>query len=368
MEQELQHRSRFSWREICVLALLLIIVAAISFPYLLNAREQARRSECKNKLKQIGLALYNYHDVNKSFPAGWIAAGPTSEESNERSAYSWAIACLPYLDASPLYSSIIHENPFQDEVQAPRRWEDLRGHLAPPRMLGSQLYLTFRCSSDRGPDIDTSSSVPQIATSNYVGNFGVGIPRYGRQYGKLLQGIFAENSRIRIRDIRDGTTNVILAGERRMVPTGHTWTEGELEGPLNSYWPGFPRGTSPLAIVGSVTTGEYPPSDREDELIKVHVIEGEYKFYEELIGLGGRDGKGPKTLKFAGINKSLNGDLLKKDASPQVSIGYSSHHPGGCHLLLGDGSVRFVNDSLSMDVLLDLARRSDVIRWRNSEF
>ena len=120
MEQELQHRSRFSWREICVLALLLIIVAAISFPYLLNAREQARRSECKNKLKQIGLALYNYHDVNKSFPAGWIAAGPTSEESNERSAYSWAIACLPYLDASPLYSSIIQENPFQDEVQIGR--------------------------------------------------------------------------------------------------------------------------------------------------------------------------------------------------------------------------------------------------------
>ncbi len=335
-----------------------------------NKREAERRSDCKNKLKQLGMALHNYHETFHTFPPGWIANGGAVDGKPEESAYSWLVYSLPFYDASPLFKTISLNDPFQSEVAVKRqRWRGDKGlSKSPGTSLGEIVRPCFRCPSDLRSDIDTTSTVPALSTANYVGNFGVGIPRYGRHYGALLQGIFAENSRVRIRDIRDGTTNVILAGERRMVASGHTWTAGELEGPLNSYWLGFPRGTSPLAIVGSVTTGEYPPRDCDEATIKAHYLEGELNGQYELNGLGGKDGKGPKTLKFAGINKSLSGDLLKYRAPPQVSIGYSSHHPGGCQVLLGDGSVRFLDDNTATDVLLDLVRRADGTRWRDTEY
>lgn len=255
MEQEFQKHRALSWRTVFVVGCLLMVGTCIALPSILEAREKARRSQCKDRLKLLGIELHNYHETFATFPPGWVATGGMNDGKPEESAYSWMLLSLPFMDSQPLYKTIDLKAPFQNEVQEKR--ERYRWHNTDS--LGSVIQVSYRCPSDSvGPNIDVTSSVPAVPTSNYVGNFGVGIPRYSRHYSGLFQGIFAENSRVRIRDIRDGTSNVILAGERRMVSAGHTWTEGELEGPLNSYWLGFPRGTSPLAIGGSLTDGESP--------------------------------------------------------------------------------------------------------------
>ena len=321
-----------------------------------EAREKARRQDCKNRLKQVGIGLHNYHETHKTFPPGWVANGALQDGKREQSAYSWEYYILPNMVKQPLYKMIHFAEPFHVEVQRVdekyQRWYETDS-------LGGVQQDFYRCVSDTyGPKIDLTSSVRAVPTSNYVGNFGVGIPRYGRHYSGLFQGIFAENSRLRISEIRDGTSNVMLVSERRMVAGGKAWAEGSLEGAFNSYWPGFPRGTSPLAIVGSVTDGEFPELGCDPATIVRHKTSA-LNLFGQLNGLGGVPNQ-PQTLRFAGVNRSLDGGHLGTNESPEVSIGYSSHHPGGANIVYCDGSVRFASVNTDASILTGLARRSDV--------
>jgi len=358
VEQELQHRGGCSWMSIAVVSVVLLLGFAIFIPAVLDAREAARRSSCKGRHKQLGIALHNYHETHSTFPPGWLANGGEMDGKPEESAYSWRVLILPFMDCNPLYKTINFDAPFQTEVQTEKD-QKLVGVATSLGMIADP-YL--RCPSEfYGSVTDTTSSVPAVPTSNYVANFGVGIPRYGRHYGQLLQGVFAQNSRIRIRDIRDGTTNVVMAGERRLVVGGQTWSEGKLEGALNSYWPGFPRGTSPLSIVATGTDGEYPEAGCDEDTIKAH-RSGALNLYGELNGLAlGSSLKG--ALRMPNINGSLSGNKLKSD---EVSINFSSHHPGGAHVVLADGSVRFLSETFDREELLCLFRRADGMCVRGS--
>lgn len=367
-----QNFERPSWslskRDALVMAVVVWLVVAILLPYAGEAREAARRSDCKNKLRQIGIALHNYHETFSTFPSGWVATGPEVNGQPEESAYSWLVASLQFYGPGPLPNLIKRDDAFQVEVQRVREIRVKGGRPWPEKTLGEQHLLGFRCPSDAGFSIDTTSSVPQMATSNYVGNFGVGIPRFGRYYGVMMQGIFGEKSRIRIRDIRDGTTNTVLVGERRLPDArlGHTWREGELEGSLASYWAGFPRGTSPLAIVATVTDGELPACDADVDTIK-RAAEGDLNLTGHLRGAASAHGEKPR-LRVARINSSLDGVLLQQRGAVEVSTGFSSYHPGGTQLLLGDGSVRFVDDTLDVGSLLRLIRRADGTFGEDSSF
>ncbi len=330
--------------DVGVILTILIIAAALALPMMTQSRSDYRRSDCKNKLKQIGLALHNYEETHKTFPPGWIAVrGPDSGEQ-EQSAYGWGTYILPFLDNAPLYKKIQAERQPEDlgdpsfQAQAQRKPESYFATILP----------AYRCPASVGDSQDTTSSVPLMATTEFVGNFGVGVPTLEHP-GSALQGIFGCNSKVRMRDIRDGTTNVVLLGERMQPRNGRAWRANELDGPFNSYWAGIPRDTSPLAIVATATTGDL--SESGDDQTSVLNTQG---------NLNGVSGSPPK-VRMILPNRLTTGDWvdLRGNSRANVGAGFSSYHRGGTSILLGDASVRFVNDTVDPTTYINLMRRKD---------
>ena len=161
------------------------ILAALLLPAVQAAREAARRSQCSNNLKQIGLAMHNYHESYKTFPAAVIA------DENGRAMHSWRVAILPFMEQQVLFSQYDFDVP----------WDDPNNQA-----LMNMPVMAYRCPSD-----PTSSGSSPLCETNYVMVVGKG----------TLGG--EPNEAVRMRDITDGTSNTILAIE--VGGSGIPWIE-----------------------------------------------------------------------------------------------------------------------------------------------
>ena len=334
-----RNRKGLTLIDVGVVLILMLVLAAVLLPMLNQTPTRSRRHQCKNNLKQIGLALHNYEETYQTFPPGWVSVrGPSSGEQ-ESSAYGWGTYILPFMDRSGLYESIdFYSSDPSFQAQAER----------PPVTFAATRLPEFNCINDQGATLDRTSSVSTIATSNYVGNFGVGLPLLHHD-SDAVRGIFGCNSRTRIRDIRDGSTNVVLAGERMQPRVGQTWPIGHVDGSFNSYWAGIPRDTSPLAIVATVTDGDITESGAED--MAALNIKGKLNGFNYT----------PQQLRAILVNKSIAGKSLsdKTNIGREVSGGLSSYHGSGAQVLMGDASVRFVSESVDPNTYINLMRRND---------
>lgn len=231
----------FTLVELLVVIAIIGVLVGLLLPAVQAAREAARRMSCSNNLKQLGLALHNYHDVYKAFPrassidlAGWgtIPLGPGGVmSSNIYTQWGWGTGLLPYVEQTGLYNKL---NPNIDTFNA--RLTDSVPLLTIPLSV-------FICPSDpesnlnrnrpfqgQGPPGLTYTGPIQIAKSNYVGNNG----------DENHDGLFLNTwppSATRIRDFTDGTSNTIAIGERDSLLNwaGH-WTGCEtlVPNPSNS--------------------------------------------------------------------------------------------------------------------------------------
>jgi len=157
------------------------ILVALLLPAFQSAGEAARRAQCTNNVKQIALAMHNYHDFHKCFPPSVI----TDEQGTPR--YSWRVAILPYAEQSPLYDQWNHDEP----------WD------SPNNMrIGQTAIPTYRCPSDEGGD-PLETNYVMITGEEAVGNL--------------------PNEVTKIAEIRDGTSNTILIVE--VVDSGISWSE-----------------------------------------------------------------------------------------------------------------------------------------------
>lgn len=190
----MDHSRGFSGRRRCGFTLveLLVVIAIIGIligmllPAVQQVREAARRISCTNNLKQIGLALHNYHSSNSEFPPGFTLANRTSGNGT----FGWACFTLPFIEQGNLFNSI---NP-RDQTQLPSSDLDLGGAVIPG----------FICPSSSLPE----RSGQGFAKCNYVGNQGAENSRAHDDGG-----IFDDNANYRIADISDGTSNTIMVGE-----------------------------------------------------------------------------------------------------------------------------------------------------------
>lgn len=332
-----KNRNGFTAIELAVSIIIILVLCALLLPAVQRTREASPRSDCKNRLKQLGIALDNYHEVHGTFPPGWVSVRGPSSGDQEQSAYGWATYVLPFFDQAPLYKKIrfdADDPSFQAESQ-----------YAPVAFAATELTW-LRCPSSFGDPVDRVSSVPAIATTNYVANFGVGVPTLYHDYTGN-QGIFGCNSRVRIRDIRDGTTNCVLLGERMLPDAGHAWPLERIDGPFNSYWAGIPRGTNPLAIVATVTDGD----------ITDVLADGQLNWPGKLNGFN----QVPRKVRGILVNKTASGRDLSAVGTirKETSAGFSSYHPLGVQVLLADDSVRFVSNSVDPNTWINLMRRND---------
>ena len=342
MNSRNRNRSGLTILDVVVTIVIILVLAALLLPSVRRSGEAARRSQCKSNLKQIGLALLNYHDVHKVFPPGWIA----TETPAQSSGFGWAFQILPYVDQARLFEQF-------DSRQ--RLIDTSSGNAA---HVATKLT-TFRCPSDEGPHQVKSRWAPSLGTTNFVGNFGVGRPAtwstISGSKGKLvdtkyLQGLFGPNSSIKILDVKDGMSNVVMVGERRMPHEGVEWPVGMEDGKFNSYWAGIPNlaAVNPLVVVATATGGQIELNGEDDKLPATGNLAAVMSPEER------------KSLPYFAINKNPRlGVTLSGDHQDTVTAGFSSWHTGGCQMLLGDGTVRFISENIDATVYTNLMRRSD---------
>tara|TARA_R110002095_G_scaffold39808_4_gene36661 strand:- start:4616 stop:5509 length:894 start_codon:yes stop_codon:yes gene_type:complete len=277
----------FTLIELLVVIAIIAILIALLLPAVQQAREAARRSTCKNNMKQIGLALHNYHDSHLTFPFGRSNTGFTYTGAG--SIHMCGTMLLPFLDQAPLYNKLNLEVNWANAANKPFLLTKLSVFLCPSNPQDEGMNYT---GSPADNDAWGSHYVP-VAHSGKDGNPA----RDGSSsVGSNKDGMFYLNSKTRFRDVVDGTSNTIAYAE----------TIGD----------------------GSGT----------------HELFG-YGAYGG--GIGTRSGINANSPPLSGW--SFNGDDF---------TGPGSYHVGGCHILMGDGAVRFISENVDLGTLQDLTTRA----------
>ena len=240
-------RRGFTLIELLVVIAIIAILVAILLPAVQQAREAARRVSCKNNLKQIGLALQNYHDQHRTLPPGFLLVDDHGDPNLEEgvNGAAWGTFILPMLEQSALYETFDPDYGIEQPLH-----EEFRTTVLPG----------YRCPSDVGPDLfemhseEDGSELAELAVANYVGVYGKAeLPGHGdhddHDHGNLTflddddhdhehdpaeYGPLRDNEVVRLRDVTDGASNTMLVGERRTLAEGEwfsTWVgvvpEGE---------------------------------------------------------------------------------------------------------------------------------------------
>ena len=261
----MNHRSKRPERAAFTLIELLVVITIISvliglvLPAVQKVREAANRLSCQNNLKQIGLAMHNYHGSLGTLPPGylWQPASPDNP-SITAPGWSWAVLLLPYIEQDNLFKQINLNIP----VEHP-------SYLA----VRTDVVKLFVCPSDRSTGLFTildeaGTALGQAATNSYAACYGA-----GGEIGEAPDsgnGVFFRNSRIRLTDITDGTSNTIAVGERGAFFTQAAWA-GAFTGGTTRVTPGAPTSstavekaaTQVLAHTGSHTLND-PSADPDD--------------------------------------------------------------------------------------------------------
>ncbi len=227
-------RIAFTLVELLVVIAIIGVLVGLLLPAVQSAREAARRMQCSNNLKQLALSLHNYESTHKTFPPGSVLPRvfavypPTATNNTAKTAgWTWSSFILPFIEQTALYDATVGAQPVMGRAIVD---VNLRRLLQTP-------LSTFRCPSDSGPPlneapaeshfrfglevagidwfIDGSAVGPRVpvSTSNYVGMHHHRAHEYSGAT-MVHTGAFGPNSRTRIGDISDGTTNTICVGER----------------------------------------------------------------------------------------------------------------------------------------------------------
>ncbi|HVW01998.1 MAG TPA: DUF1559 domain-containing protein [Planctomycetaceae bacterium] len=301
-------RFAFTLIELLVVIAIIAVLIALLLPAVQQAREAARRSQCKNNLKQLGLAMHNYHDNFAVFPIGGGGGGGDIG--------SYMIRILPYMDQAPLYNQVVFNNSVDTQV------------LPNGQPLTTQIIPTYLCPSDDGPNLMLQSqnySGQPRGKTNYAGNIGNqdstgcdlgwntlnsnGSAQNGDTANVgLISGVLMKwPCSIGLRDITDGTTNTLLMGEIRPTCSAHQqdgWTDS------NTFW--------------------------------------------TMTGVGINYPTCPTDPGYTGTGCNQIGSGAWGTANS-----FRSRHVGGAQFTLCDGSSRFISQNVSILVFQALADRRD---------
>lgn len=327
-------RKGFTLIELLVVIAIIAVLIALLLPAVQQAREAARRVQCKNNLKQIGLALHNYHDAHGMFPPN----GATSQYS-----YSPQAQLLPFIEQANLQRLIDFNQPLIIGSGGP-------GSILNPAIAAAARTVVpvFLCPSDGGEVlyVDTAKSPNEtFAGGNYMGNAGSGTgwncylsrpPSQPSWNGN--DGLFWNGSSVRIRHITDGTTNTIAFGEALF---------------------GLKNGSTPLVDHRRQTAGGGggAPGSKDAETLDAAGA-------AHPPGANHGSSRGESWIRGTAQNVMFNGYFPPNAKRPDVSfhgqglLSARSMHAGGVNVALCDGSVRFAADSIDVGIWRALFTRA----------
>ena len=281
-------RRAFTLVELLVVIVIIGILIALLLPAVQAAREAARRSQCSNNLKQIALALHNYHDVYKVFPFGHMYIGafdgdPTDDDGG--TGFGWGYSILPFLEQKALFDQ------FDSRLPVGR----------PPNVTLMQTPQTvFSCPSDTKPPVFNDGAIPNSATSSYQAcassydGFTTATPT---GTPNLLQrnGVFDRDNRrwpVGLRDITDGSSNQVMVAEVKWKMDANDRNRARIYGGSDN---------------ANFATGA----------TNTMMIHGQWR---------------------------MNWTAAQGNPQPHRTAG--SEHPGGAQFAFADGSVRFLSETI----------------------
>jgi prepilin-type N-terminal cleavage/methylation domain-containing protein len=209
-------RRGFTLVELLVVIAIIGMLVALLLPAVQAAREAARASQCKNNLKQLGLALQNHHDTFGRLPAGWTANVPDGSPG-----WGWMVDILPQLEQRNLSETLINlKLPITHAANQAARETVIPTLLCPSDPAPKQFLIGQDGGGNGSANIDQGSTLFLVGRSNYPAAFGTleieDVPAQG-------DGAFYFLSRTRFADITDGLSNTILVGERGSRLGGSLW-------------------------------------------------------------------------------------------------------------------------------------------------
>jgi prepilin-type N-terminal cleavage/methylation domain-containing protein len=292
--------------ELLVVIALIGVLVALLLPAVQAARESVRRTQCQNNLRQQGLALSLYTDINGGLPPGWNTMG-----------HAWNAMILPFLEQSTLFDTIL----FQED--GPGNWE---AGGANTRVIQTVVPF-YRCPSMPLEERLPSLGVPDRVPGSYRGNAGSlatsddqsTLPVPGtRSLENLWQnGLFFACSQVRLADITDGLSHTLAVVESRTDP--RFMKDGQS---LDFWYIGSPQVDDCRCDGGSGGTE-----------------------FSEFVGTA------YPPLNATRREPSLSGLLLE--------LAFGSYHTGGAYALRADGSVGYLDDAIALHVLRALSTRAD---------
>jgi prepilin-type N-terminal cleavage/methylation domain-containing protein/prepilin-type processing-associated H-X9-DG protein len=296
-------RTGFTLIELLVVIAIVGMLVALLVPAVQAARESARRSECSNNLRQIGIALQNYEGSNRSLPSGYISqftpGTATTPSVDTGPGWGWAALLLNHLEENSLRGLLRLDRPIEDPVNADNRTKLVSVYLCPSDSI-VPVWPVYK----NGGSIDPANKICDVASANYVGMFGNAEP------GIDGSGLFFRNSHVRFRDITDGTSHTIAVGERSHLLGEATW-------------------------VGSVTGAELAPGPGDNDGIGTFELE-----HGSTMVLG-----------QSGEHKSPG------DPTGETDMFYS-RHPGGVNFVFADAHVAFLSTDMDDKVFEALSTRA----------
>ncbi len=304
----------FTLVELLVVIAIIGILVGLLLPAVQAAREAARRMQCQNSLKQIGLSMHNYESAFKKFPASFYRHWPhsTATPTAGTPGWGWSVMVMPFMEQGNLYNSF---------------------NVAVNSLDGSQVIKTlaqtplsvFRCASDPGPALNNSRG--DYATSNYIAIFGALYDQAAPSAGALVYGsrsnegtgMFSPNSGVRFGDISDGTSNTAMVGERCLGSNGVRSATGVLRVYTGGIWAGIPK--------------DYTSN------------------VSNQVSLCGQ--KAGTDARFRKLNSRDSNNSL------------ASSHVGGGQFVIADGSVQFISENADTVFFDRIADRADggVVQW-----
>jgi prepilin-type N-terminal cleavage/methylation domain-containing protein/prepilin-type processing-associated H-X9-DG protein len=294
-------RSGFTLIELLVVIAVIAILIGLLLPAVQKVREAAARAQCQNNLKQIALAAHNYHDSYKKLPAGWDFAtswGPLAR-------------ILPYLEQGNVHKMIDFTRSIDDPVNRPARLVTVPTYLCPS---------------------DMENPMPSLgAPTNYHGNAGslpVFVIARGLNGGEQPNGVFfTESKNIKLTAITDGTSNTAFFSER-VLGDGNMGMVSPLEDVFNG----------PNAAPGR-------PASADEAWAWCQSVDVTNPANQFPIFMGAPWGHGQHSYQHI---SPPNGRSCGWLPSLRATMAATSRHTGGVNVAFGDGSTRFVNDSVDL--------------------